>query len=142
MAVGKRGVGTGLVDIVVGRLVGPVPDVHLAVVVLEGLRRGDRCELSTAVDGGGQVVLDRELVGPGVRCRAEVDGVGIGAVVGCLGLGGVQAVAVGSVFLAVGSAISCRLSISPLMEMGESYIVTVWTSPVFLTSNSMLSAWS
>ncbi len=63
MAVGEGCVGTRLVDVVIGRLVGPVPDVHLAVVVLEGLRRGDRCELSTAVDGGGQVVLDRELVG-------------------------------------------------------------------------------
>ena len=34
MAVGEGCVGTRLVDVVIGRLVGPIPDVHLAVVVL------------------------------------------------------------------------------------------------------------
>ena len=121
MAVGEGCVGTRLVDVVIGRLVGPVPDVHLAVVVLEGLRRGDRCELSTAVDGGGQVVLDRELVGPGVRRRAEVDGVGIGAVVGCLGLGGVQAVAVGIGVL--GGGVGDLLSLVDLAADGDGRVV-------------------
>ena len=62
MAVGEGCVGTRLVDVVIGRLVGPIPDVHLAVVVLEGLRRGDRCELSAAVDGGGLDARDAEAL--------------------------------------------------------------------------------
>ena len=121
MAVGQRRVGPGLVDIVVGRLVGPVPDVHLPVVVLEGLRRGDRGELRAAVDGGGQVVLDRELVGPGARGRAEIDGVGIGAVIRRLGLGRVQAVAVGLGVL--GGGVGDLLSLVDLAADGDGRVV-------------------
>ena len=81
VSIGKGLVGTGFVGVIGWCLIGLVPDVHLAIEVLVRLRGRDRIEGGLTGHDSVKVVLDGELIRPGVRGGAEIEGVIIASVI-------------------------------------------------------------
>ena len=81
VSVGKGLVGAGFVGVIGWCLIGLVPDVHLAIEVLVRLRGRDRIECGLTGHDSVKVVLDGELIRPGVRGGAEIEGVIIASVI-------------------------------------------------------------